>query len=142
MADHYENILVAVDESEQAQKAFQEAVAIAKRNHGKLTVCAVADTSNLWGDGYGVADVLVAQKDAAQMVMEVLVDSYGEDLEIEKILAVGSPKEIIAKDLPSKNHYDLIVIGATGKGALERVFIGSTTNFVVGRAPCNVMVVR
>ncbi|WP_071130295.1 universal stress protein [Enterococcus timonensis] len=142
MHDHYENILVAVDESEQAQTAFIEAVAIAKRNQGKLTVAAVADTTNLWGDGYGVAEAMTAQKEAAQMVMDVLVNSFADGLTVEKIIEVGSPKSVIAKDLPEKYHYDLIVMGATGKGAIERVLLGSTTNFVVTHAPCNVMVVK
>lgn len=142
MADKYKNILVAVDESEQAQSAFIEAVEIAKRNEAKLSVVAIADTSNLWGDGYGVGNILQAQEEAAQMVIDVLVESFGAGLTIEKIQETGSPKEIIAKDLPKKNGYDLIVIGATGKGAIQRALLGSTTSYVVTHAPCNVLVVR
>ncbi|MGC2991152.1 universal stress protein, partial [Enterococcus faecalis] len=37
---------------------------------------------------------------------------------------------------------DLIVIGATGSGAIQRTLIGSTSDFVVNHALCNVLVVR
>lgn len=142
MVDHYQNILVAVDESEQAKQAFQEAVAIAKRNKGTLSVCAVVDTSHLWGDGYNIETVLNAQKDAAELLVTILKNSYCNDYPIQCIVEVGTPKHVLTQTLPEKNNYDLIVMGATGKGQLQRMLLGSTTSYVVTNAPCNVMVVR
>ncbi|WP_430622000.1 universal stress protein [Enterococcus sp. DIV0800] len=56
--------------------------------------------------------------------------------------AVGNPKRLIAFDLPKTYKIDLIYMGATGKGALERILVGSTTTYVVNNALCNVMVVK
>lgn len=39
MGESYKNILVAVDGSDQSEKAFQEAVKIAKRNNAALHIC-------------------------------------------------------------------------------------------------------
>ena len=41
------------------------------------------------------------------------------------VLAYGSPKNIIAKELPKEYNIDLIMLGATGLNAVERLFIGS-----------------
>jgi nucleotide-binding universal stress UspA family protein len=49
MVDDYKNILVAVDGSEQSKKAFDEAINIAKRNKGKLTLATVIDTASFSG---------------------------------------------------------------------------------------------
>ena len=38
MTDTYQNILVAIDGSEKAEKAFLEAIAIAKRNQATLHI--------------------------------------------------------------------------------------------------------
>lgn len=144
MADTYKNILVAVDGSPQSRFAFIEAVKITKRNVGNLSVVAVTDMSNLWGEshGYVLGDILSEQEKEARATVDILVETYGGGLKIKKIFESGSPKSVIARELPEKFHFDLIVIGATGKGAVQRALLGSTTNFVVTHAPCNVLVVR
>ncbi len=54
----------------------------------------------------------------------------------------GSPKQIIAKEIPEDNHVDLIMLGATGLNAVERLFIGSVSEYVIRNATCDVLVVR
>ncbi len=42
-----------------------------------------------------------------------------------------------------KDHKnDLVMMGATGMSAMERVLTGSVTDFVTRNAPCDVLVVR
>lgn len=56
-------------------------------------------------------------------------------------LALGSPaREIL--DLARRERADLIVVGAEEGGALHRIFLGSTTDSVIRKAPCPVLVVR
>lgn len=54
----------------------------------------------------------------------------------------GSPKTIIAHDFPKKHQTDLIVLGATGLNAVERLLIGSVTEYVTRTAECDVIVIR
>ena len=54
----------------------------------------------------------------------------------------GAPKVIIAKDIPDEKKIDLIMIGATGLNAVERILIGSVTEYVTRTAECDVLVVR
>ncbi|MFP9068907.1 universal stress protein, partial [Enterococcus faecalis] len=54
----------------------------------------------------------------------------------------GSPKQIIAREIPEDNQVDLIMLGATGLNAVERLFIGSVSEYVIRNAACDVLVVR
>lgn len=62
--------------------------------------------------------------------------------DIETYILYGYPKTLIANFNESKEKIDLIVMGATGLNAVERVLVGSTTSYVVTHAPCNVLVVK
>lgn len=62
--------------------------------------------------------------------------------EVETILEMGSPKSIIAEDIPKREGIDLIVMGAKGMGAIERFFMGSVSENVIRHAACDVLVVR
>ena len=61
---------------------------------------------------------------------------------VSSVLAYGSPKNIIAKELPKEYNIDLIMLGATGLNAVERLFIGSVSESVIRNASCDVLVVR
>ena len=54
----------------------------------------------------------------------------------------GSPKTIIGHDFPKKHNIDLIVVGATGLNAVERLLIGSVTEYVTRTSKCDVLVCR
>jgi len=61
---------------------------------------------------------------------------------VQTRIEYGSPKVMIARDLPEEQNVDLIMIGATGLNAVERLFIGSVSEYVIRNAPCDVLVVR
>ena len=49
---------------------------------------------------------------------------------------------MITYDFPKDYHTDLIMMGATGKNAAERLLVGSTASYVNSHAKCDVMIVR
>ena len=58
-------------------------------------------------------------------------------------LKSGLAKRAHLANTISENYaIDLIVLGATGRGAIQRTLIGSTTDYVVNHALCNALVVR
>jgi nucleotide-binding universal stress UspA family protein len=61
--------------------------------------------------------------------------------EVEQIVAEGKPYVAIL-DTAAEQKSDLIVVGAHGPGALDRLRYGSTTSHVVRRASCPVLTVR
>ena len=61
---------------------------------------------------------------------------------VHKEMRTGNPKEMIAKTLVEEWNCDLIVMGATGKGTIAKLVVGSVTNHVIKHAPCDVLIVR
>jgi nucleotide-binding universal stress UspA family protein len=59
----------------------------------------------------------------------------------EPVCQLGKPAEEIMK-VASKQHADLIVMGAKGMGAIARFLLGSVSTRVVQHANCSVLVVR
>lgn len=62
--------------------------------------------------------------------------------EVHYSIEFGAPKAIIAHQFPKKHQIDLIVLGATGLNAVERILIGSVTEYVTRTADCDVLVCR
>lgn len=56
-------------------------------------------------------------------------------------LVEGNPAEQILQQVV-EDRADLVVVGARGLNALERFFLGSTSEKVVEQAPCSVLLVR
>lgn len=146
----YRKILVGVDGSKQASLAFKRAIDIAKHHNATLVIASVLNSDKYVGVGMTIGAVhvnqvlendlldnmreqtqaLVAQAHAAG-VTDVILD-----------VSAGNAKTALAEGLVEKYNIDLIVVGATGTNVIERMLIGSTTNFVLQHAPVDVVVVR
>ncbi|HWO98938.1 MAG TPA: universal stress protein [Bacillus sp. (in: firmicutes)] len=140
----YKNILVAVDGSKEAEWAFKKAVSIAKRNDARLILCYVVDVRNL--ATYELYDYTVIQK-AEEFAKELVTSYYKSALEsglqdVSYVIEHGSPKTKISKEVAAEYGVDLIVCGATGLNAIERVLIGSVSQHILRYAKCDVIVVR
>ena len=59
----------------------------------------------------------------------------------EPLCQFGNPAEEIMK-AASKQHADLIVMGAKGLAAIDRFLLGSVSTRVVQHSSCSVLVVR
>lgn len=143
MVEQYKNILVAVDGSEQSYDALREAIETAQANDSQLKILYVLndklanipvhlDTMTLYKSVQEHSDYVVDQ-----------VQGYLKDTEVsfEIVRLTGSPKREII-NYSKENNIDLIVLGSTGLDAIDRFIIGSTTQYIVNHATCNVMVVK
>lgn len=143
----YEKILVAIDGSEEAEWAFKKAINIAKRNSAKLILCNIIDARELTVSTYGLyADTSIVE--SAEKSAKELLESYTQTAkemgleQVEAILKFGSPKTKISKEVAPQNQADLIVCGATGLNAVERILVGSVSENILRYANCDVLVVR
>ncbi|MDT2597276.1 universal stress protein [Enterococcus dongliensis] len=141
MKESYEKILVAVDASEQARHAFQEAIRVARRNQAQLYILMVSDTNHLGTEPYAVDHIIKEAHKASSAVVESLEETIPEDISYTTAMEDGNPKATIVTYAEDQG-IDLILMGATGTGTFSRLLLGSTTAYVVNNAPCNVMVVR
>lgn len=142
----YKSILVGVDGSNQAQRAFEEALEVALRNHANLIVAYVIESKTYSIMGFSGMNEDVMNDQIARAEKDL--DSYVAQANkrglktVQSDMSFGSPKTIMAKDLPKKYKVDLIMVGQSGLNAAERVMVGSVSSYVVRHAICDVLVVR
>lgn len=144
----YKTILVPVDGSEAAEKALAKAVEVAKRNHAHLDILNVIDLKQF---SVSFAGMLNASGDVVYKTFED-VDKYLSELQarvkkqglqdVDVHARFGSPRTVIAKDFPEDHQVDLIIMGPTGLNAVERVFVGAVTDYVIRAAACDVIIAR
>ena len=146
MDQEYNQLLVPVDGSDEAELAFQKAVKVAAANHAHLDILNVLDIKQFIG-GYGgmiSGDAVYQLTQDAESYLNGLSERAKkaglEDVAIH--VRFGNPKTVIATDFPHDHKIDLIIIGATGLNAMERVLVGSVTEYVNRTAPCDVLIVK
>lgn len=144
MKQEYSKIMVAIDGSNEAELAFRKAVNVAKRNQAELLLVNVIDTRAF--QTVSSFDNVLAEQ-ATDMAKQTLDDYEAEAKTagvstVNKVIEYGAPKVMIAKQIPEDNQIDLIMLGATGLNAVERLFIGSVSEYVIRNASCDVLIVR
>ena len=136
----YNKIAVAIDFSEQSKKAFQRAIKVAIENKATLQLVHVIDTKSF--GSIAAYDLKYAEKLKAQSISEM--ENYKNEANtagvenVEVVVEEGSPKAILTQ-LP---EVDLIISGATGYNAIEKMVIGSVAERIVRLAKYDVLIVR
>jgi nucleotide-binding universal stress UspA family protein len=65
----------------------------------------------------------------------------GANASVETIVLEGTPQEVIV-DYAKSHDIELIVLGAKGHSQVDRILLGSTSDYVATHAHCSVLVVR
>ena len=144
MTEKYQNIMVAIDGSPEADLAFIKAIHIAHRNQARLSLVHVVDTRALQSvttfDGQIYEQL---QEDAARMMDEYDTRAREAGLkDIKTIIEFGNPKPLLASQIPETEGIDLILVGATGLNAFERIMIGSSSEYILRHTNVDLLVVR
>ncbi|RPA60490.1 universal stress protein [Aerococcus agrisoli] len=143
MLDNIKQILVPVDDSEHSKEAFRNAVEIARRSGAKVDVLSVV------ADDYVFGDIRISESDKEKMKDRTLESlekyvEYGLNrnfTDIRTFTAFGNPRREIAK-IANEGDYQLVVIGATGKGAISRALVGSVAEYTVRLSQIPVLVIK
>ena len=144
MFHEYSKILVPVDGSNEARLAFEKAIEVAKRNRAQVIIAHIIDTRVLQTPtGFEGNFNEEIQRQTENLFQEYRQYSQEHDFnDIDFVLEYGSPKVYISKNIPKDYQIDLIMMGTTGLNAVERLFIGSVSEYVIRNASCDVLVVR
>ncbi|MDF2607202.1 MAG: universal stress protein UspA [Bacillales bacterium] len=144
MTMDYKKILVAVDGSLSAERAFRKSIDVAKRNDGELIITHIMDIGSYSTvENYDKTLTARIHNYADKLLSDYKLEA--ENAGVRKVgieLDYGSPKVKIARDIAEKYNIDLIVCGATGLNAVERFIIGSVSEHITRYAKCDVLVVR
>ena len=137
MVEDYNNILVPVDGSENAERAFDKAVQIAIDNHAHLDVLNVIDTRQFMGEMQDTlisGDTIYKMTQDSEDYLKSLKEWAKENKDFTNLsyhIRYGSPKHIIATEFVEDHGNDLIIMGATGLNAVERLLMGSVTEYAL-----------
>ena len=137
----FQKILVGFDGSQQAEKATEIALALAKSLDSKLLVLAVARPPEPATMVELDAMIDDAREHFEEKFKKIIQRAKDLDVELETDMAVGHPVEQIVHRAET-DHIDLIVLGRRGMSRFEKMLVGSTSEKVLRYAHCPVMVVR
>lgn len=146
MGFEYKNVLIAVDGSDLSKKAFDRAVHIANRDNARLVLTHIIDTKHdsAIKPYLDVDQIAENSKKEAVELLNNFEDKANKSnfSNIKKVIKVGSPRRIILEEIIPDEKIDLVILGATGVSAIERILIGSVSEGVFRYSPCDVLVVR
>jgi len=143
-------ILVAIDGSPQSDKAAEEAVRMAAGSSSQfkshiyaMLVLPNAPTST-YTDFVPSAPVTETERwdELRRRIFYVIEKSASEqNIPLEMIVEYGSPVDKML-EFAKKEQIDVIVIGSSSKGFIQRRIKGSVSHKVASSAPCSVYIVR
>jgi nucleotide-binding universal stress UspA family protein len=147
IASPFSRILVAVDSSEHALKAFDYAIRLSKIAGAKILVVHIIPPPVAGEEGIPAAQLVQAlQKEGEQLLAQLksraeTLFAVGADVIIGYTMKEGSPAKVIlgsAKD----NGADLIVMGSSGTSGVKELLLGSVSHAVSSHAFCPVLIVK
>lgn len=141
----YHNILVGLDGSELADKALKQAIEVAKRNHAKLFIAQIIpDEVSVSTSITYPASSLEAERKSTKLYLEEKAKEAKDQgvADVQTIFKVGSPRRELAITIPQETDIDLTIVGVSGKGAIERLLIGSVAQFISIHSTTNVLLVK
>ncbi len=148
MSTSIQRILVAIDFSEHARRALERAALLARQHSASLELVYAAPlplATPVWGGDLGIG----AGVDAAEVVeaglghLQKLAVSIRERFGVEAVLRCEPRAPVPLLQARCEDWKpDLLVIGATGEGAIARRLFGSTAQSIVRGATVPVLVVR
>jgi nucleotide-binding universal stress UspA family protein len=141
----FKRVVVPLDGSECAEKAFGVAVDLAKLHGSQIAACSIVDPVLVVGSTppSPAMDVVLTDMqneahrridDAVERAREAGVAARGEvitGVAFERIL-----------DFAKRNAADVIVMGTHGREGLPRFFMGSVAEMVLRKSSCPVLIVR
>lgn len=122
------NILIATDGSGHSLEAAEEAVRIAKRCGSSIIVLSSIRSNE-------------EQERAKTNVSKVIEMAQREGIPAEGLTPIGRSYNIIVETAGGRG-VDLIVMGIPVKTAFQKIFTGSATEQVIGKAGCAVLIVK
>ena len=137
----FSKILVAIDGSESAQKAFTTSIYLASISKCKLDVIHVV-SCEFGGDSAASLELVNDLKiKANSMLEEYKKNALEKGIQPKFMLEIGDPANMIIEIVNSKD-YDLVVLGTRGMNVFKELVLGSVSIKVMHHAKCPVMVVR
>lgn len=147
--------LVAVDGSDAGKHAIELAVRLADPHQASLALLTVIEpvTDYYWPgvlptgepipqQAFPVEQMEQARRSVAEAVLaQARARCETAGLPCETHIEIGAPRHAIC-EVAEREPFDLLIIGSRGLGSVQRLMLGSVSDYVIHHAPCPVLVVR
>lgn len=141
------SILVPIDFSEHSQKALSFAKEFSKQWSATIHLIHVIEPVIFPVDwGYAPVDLTNVEKEyesAAEQELSKMVETlHGEGYSAIPMVIHGGRSSDEINQYAKDHTISMICIATKGKGGVEHLLLGSTTERVLRKAPCPVLVIR
>lgn len=128
------NVLFATDGKAHSDKATHYAYEYARLNKAMLFIVFVVSPK-------AEEDKEKVIQDGMRVLEKLKDDATRQGVQVTTLLEAGNPYETILS-ASERVKADAIVVGTSGKTVLDRVLIGSVSEYVVRNSRCTVIVVK
>jgi nucleotide-binding universal stress UspA family protein len=141
----FQNILVAIDGSPDADQALTQALDLAESERARLTIFSAVVTppaAAYFGGGGAVAATLA--RDAAvesETILREAVRRVPDGVSVSTVQSSEPVRPALMKQIKT-GHHDLVVMGSRGRGALSSVLLGSVSHYTLHHSPVPVLIVH
>ena len=134
-------ILAAVDGSAASMHAVRAALELADKMGAEVTLAHVVPPVFIPGEvPFDAGRLAEGAMAAGEALLTQAAAEVGRPA-IARVCLQGSPGEALA-ELGEDGHFDLVVVGSKGRGAVARMLVGSITDRLVHICKRPVLVVR
>ncbi|HTV93580.1 MAG TPA: universal stress protein [Verrucomicrobiae bacterium] len=142
----FDTILVAVDDSDQAQAAIDLACKLAKLDGAKLLLVNAVDASKLlmvagYETPYPVDAVQLLREEGRELLDTVQASCEARGLSVATVACEGDACDEILR-IAREDKVGLICMGTHGRKGLSHLFVGSVAEGVVQRSTVPVLVTK
>jgi nucleotide-binding universal stress UspA family protein len=140
----FRNILVCVDGSSQADGALSEAIDLAECQNSRLTLLTAVSRPPYWANTpmtAGLEPIGPQLQHEAEVTLRTAVDRVPASVPVTTILSDDPIREALISRIHS-GHYDLVVLGTRGRGALSAAVLGSVSHYALNHSDVPVLIVR
>ncbi len=140
----FKRILCPVDGSVASAAAVAFALSLARETDGDVVLLQVVEPVPASGE-FGALDAAEYRRIGEAHAQTVLSAAVSAEVRawcrVREVIAHGKPSERIL-DAATAERADVIVMGVRGRGAIDVLAFGSTTNDVIRRSACPVLAVH
>jgi nucleotide-binding universal stress UspA family protein len=157
----FKKILVAVDRATDCTKIWERAMELAAPSGSCLAIFScIQDRASNHPELIAVSSLGLYGSTYTRELIEQSERLRQEEIERTVKWLESLQQEAVDRGIPTEFHYqsgdagvqicsyaktwraDLILVGRRGRKGLSEMFLGSTSNYVLHRAPCSVLVVQ
>ena len=139
----FQNILVAIDGSPDADQALTQAIDLAESEHARITIFSAVVSPPavaFIGAGGGVAATIARDAEVeTETILREAVERVPDWVSVTTVLSSDPVRPALIRQVTDGQH-DLVVMGSRGRGAVRSVLLGSVSHYVLHHSPVPVLI--